>query len=54
MTAIFHALSVVQIVDWIVHMLHAHGTTNLNADVASSHHGIVETRHWIIHIRWKG
>jgi len=51
---IAHALSLQEIVNMIVGALHHHGTTNMNVDQAGQHRAWVETRHWLITIRWKG
>lgn len=54
MTAIFHALSIQYLVDIIMHALHQHGVRHLNIDQSGAHRAWVETRHWLITIRWKG
>lgn len=54
MTAIFHALTIQHIVAIIMHALHLHGVRHLNADGGGAHRAWIETRHWLITIRWKG
>lgn len=52
MIAIMHATALYDIVAWIVHALHLHGVTNVQADVDDvRHRAWIETRHWIITIR---
>lgn len=54
MTAIAHILGIQVLVDLIVHALHLHGVRHLNVDGGGAHHAWIETRHWLIAIRWKG
>jgi hypothetical protein len=52
MAAIFHALTLDQIVLTIVHALQHAGVSHLNADRGSGgHRAWIETAHWIITVR---
>ena len=55
MSLLAHILTLSAIIDAITHALHIRlGVKHLNVDASGGHRAWIETRHWMIAIRWKG
>lgn len=53
LAAIAHVLTIESLLNAILHALHIRGVSHVNVDAHGAHRGWVETRHWLITIRWK-